>query len=146
MKNFDACPMLESTLRKLLDQTEKNWGYFQIKKRDNAYILHLAGNNEEMLIFTPTPSDAAHLYRLYWYGHPDPSVFVETKSTKTFDKATKSYQKHKDYQVCYKRNANPAIVAVNKMLAELIKEQLTRFYAQTIGKDEKMPMVTLAEQ
>ncbi|OCR00009.1 hypothetical protein BCD67_02590 [Oscillatoriales cyanobacterium USR001] len=144
MKSFDAYPILESTLRKLLDKTEKTWGYFQIKKRDNTYILHLAGNNEDMLIFTP--NDAAHLYRLYWYGHPDPSVFVEAKSTKTFDKATRSYQKYKDYQVCYKRNANPAIAAVNKMLAELIKEQLTRFYAQTISKDEKMPIVTLAEQ
>ncbi|MDF0554218.1 hypothetical protein [Kamptonema sp. UHCC 0994] len=144
MKSFDACPMLESTLRKLLDKTEKTWGYFQIKKRDNAYILHLSGSNEDMLVFTP--SEAAHLYRLYWYGHPDPSVFVETKSSKLFDKSTRSYQKHKDYQVCYKLNSNPSITAINKMLAELIKEQMTQFYTQKIGKDEKMPIVTLAAQ
>lgn len=143
MKSFDACPMLESTLKKLLDKTEKNWGYFQVKKRNNFYILHLLGNDEDMLVFNP--SDAAHLYRLHWYGQPDPAVSVETKSTKTFDKSTHSYQKHKDYQVCYKINANPAMTAVNKMLAELIKERMTQFYAQNPG-DEKTPLVTLVSQ
>lgn len=139
MLNLNSSFMLESTLTKLLNKTEKTWGYLQVYQRGEFYYLSIPGHGEDILKFKG--NDTTYSYQLYWYKRPNPSVFVEAKTLKTYQKATRTYDKGKTFQVCFKREANPIESAINRLFAELIKTKITEEYT---GKDS--PIITLVQE
>jgi hypothetical protein len=139
MLNLNSSFMLESTLTKLLNKTEKTWGYLQVYQRGEFYYLSIPGHGEDILKFKG--NDTTYSYQLYWYKRPNPSVFVEAKTLKTYQKATRTYDKDKTFQVCFKREANPIESAINRLFAELIKTKITEEYT---GKDS--PIITLVQE
>ena len=139
MLNLNPSPMLESTLTKLLNKTEKSWGYLQVYQKGELYYLSIPGHEEDILKFKG--NDSTHSYHLYWYKRPNPSVFVETKTQKNYRKDTKTYDKSKTYQVCYKKEANSVESAVNRLFAELVKTKIL----EEINPSEK-PIVTVVQE
>lgn len=144
MRKFEQVPLLESTLTNLLNKTQKDWGYCQIKKKDNAYILHLVGTDEAMITVS---YDSGHIYKLYWYESSTPDVVVQTKLNKTYNKQTRTYTKQKIYQVCYQHHSNALRFSINQMFAELVKVKIVEDTSkQTKDKeDEKPPLVTVVQ-
>ncbi|WP_017716960.1 hypothetical protein [Kamptonema formosum] len=143
MEEFENCPLLESTLSKLLNKTEKNWGYLQIeKKEENIYVLRLAGSDENMLTLY---FDENHLFRLYWYSSSQSSVSVEAKINRFYNKTTGKYRTEKVYKVGYKETTHPIQTAINKRFAQLIREKITDYFrSQLSEKDtQKIPSVLL---
>ncbi|MBD2485792.1 MULTISPECIES: hypothetical protein [Planktothrix] len=138
MLNLNSSFMLESTLTKLLNKTEKTWGYLQIYQRGEFYYLSIPGHGEDILKFKG--NDSTYSYQLYWYKRPNPSVFVEAKTQKTYRKETKTYDKAKSFQVCFKREANSIESAINRLFAELVKTKISEEYT---GKDS--PIITLVQ-
>lgn len=136
--------MVEEALRRLLNKTEKNWGYFQIKKREKVYILHLLGSNEDML--TVNQNESSNSYQLFWYTNSRPSVNVETKQNRIYNKGSKTYQTQKVYQICYQNNPNPLISSINKMFAELVKEKVLGNTQKENKDNEKPPLVTIVQE
>ncbi|MDY7019899.1 MAG: hypothetical protein SWJ54_00875 [Cyanobacteriota bacterium] len=122
MLAFNDCPLLENTLEKLIAKTEKNWGYLQINKRLDAYIINILGKSEDILKFKS--NESTHSYRLFWYRRPEPSVFVQSKTTKTYNRLTRTYDKSKSYQVCYKQEANTLESSINQRFADLVKQKI----------------------
>ena len=143
MGEFENCPLLESTLSKLLNKTEKNWGYLQVeKKEDNVYVLRLAGSDENMLTLY---FDENHLFRLYWYSSSQSSVSVEAKINRFYNKTTGKYRTEKIYEVGYKETPHPIQTAINKRFAQLIRDKMTDYFrSQHSDKDsKKIPSVLL---
>lgn len=146
MEEFENCPLLESTLSKLLNKTEKDWGYLRIEKRaDNVYVLRLVGSDENMLTLY---FDEIHFFRLYWYSSSQPSVFVESKNNRLYNKTTGKYRTDKIYEVRYKETSNPILASINKMCAQLIREKMTDYFrSHPSEKDsKKIPSVLLVAQ
>jgi hypothetical protein len=130
--------MLENTLTRLLNKTEKTWGYLQVYQRGELYYLSIPGHGEDILKFKG--NDSTHSYQLYWYKRPEPSVFVEAKTQKTYRRETKTYDKAKSFQVCFKREANPIESSINRLFAELVKNKISAEYS---GKDS--PIITIVQ-
>ncbi|MEA5499095.1 hypothetical protein [Limnoraphis robusta] len=126
MLAFDACPSLENTLERLINKTEKNWGYLQIYKRTDFYAINILGKTENILKFKS--SESTHSYRLFWYKRPEPSVFVQSKTTKTYNRLTRTYDKSKSYQVCFKQEANAIESSINQRFADLVKKKILLSY------------------
>jgi regulation of enolase protein 1 (concanavalin A-like superfamily) len=126
MLKQDSYPVLENTLSKLLNKTEKDWGYLQIHKVENAYAVRLSGTTDTILRFQSNENTRS--YRLFWYRRPTPSVSIQSRTTKNkvLDPKTKSYKtkKYKTYQVCCKAEANPLESSINRIFAELVRAQL----------------------
>ncbi len=122
MPIFNFYPQLESTLDKLLNKTEKNWGYLQIAKKGEFYVINILGNTEALLKFKS--NQATHSYRLFWYKRPEPSVFVQSRTTKTYVPASRTYDKSKTYQVCCKVEANSLESSINQLFAERVKQKI----------------------
>lgn len=116
--------MLETTLDKLINKTEKDWGYLQVRKRGDFYSLSLLGSQDPILKFKS--NESTNSYRLFWYRRSDPSVFVQSKTTKDYNRATRMYDKYKTYQVCCKVEANSVETAINQLFAELVKAKITQ--------------------
>ena len=143
MKKFDQLPFLENTLSNLINKTEKDWGYCQIRKKDNAYILYLLGSDEPML--TLSRNDSNHLYELFWYQSSRPAVFVKTKLNKIYNKETRSYIKQRLYEVCYQHNSDSLSYSINQIFAQLVKEKIVEATSKSTKEDEKPPIVTLVQ-
>lgn len=143
MKKFDQLPLLESTLTNLLNKTEKDWGYCQIKKKDNDYILHLLGSDEAMLRLSRNESN--HLYELFWHEKSRPAVYVKTKLNKIYNKETRTYSKQRVYEVYYQHNGDALTYSINQMFAQLIKAKILSATSKSTKEDEKPPIVTLVE-
>lgn len=143
MKKFEQVPLLESTLSNLLNKVEKDWGYCQIKKKDNAYILHLLGSDEAMI--TVSHNETSHIYKLYWYESSTPGVFVESKLNKIYNKQTRTYTKQRIYQVCYQQYSDSLRASVNQMFAELVKAKIAQDMSKPTKEDEKPPLVTVVQ-
>ncbi|KKD34580.1 MAG: hypothetical protein WAN66_05190 [Limnoraphis robusta] len=126
MLAFDSCPSLENTLERLINKTEKNWGYLQIYKRTDFYAINILGKTENILKFKS--SESTHSYRLFWYKRPEPSVFVQSKTTKTYNRLTRTYDKSKSYQVCFKQEANAIESSINQRFADLVKKKILQSY------------------
>ncbi|MEA5542148.1 hypothetical protein VB834_24245 [Limnoraphis robusta Tam1] len=126
MLAFDSCPSLENTLERLINKTEKNWGYLQIYKRTDFYAINILGKTENILKFKS--SESTHSYRLFWYKRPEPSVFVQSKTTKTYNRLTRTYDKSKSYQVCFKQEANAIESSINQRFADLVKKKILLSY------------------
>jgi hypothetical protein len=126
MLAFDSCPLLENTLEKLINKTEKNWGYLQINKRVDFYGINILGKTENILKFKS--NESTHSYRLFWYKRPEPSVFVQSKTIKTYNPSTRTYDKSKSYQVCFKQEANSIESSINQRFADLVKQKILQTY------------------
>lgn len=151
MNKFQQLPILESTLTNLLNKTQKEWGYCQIKKKDNNYILHLVGS--EAPTITVSHNDSSHLYELYWYESATPDVKVETKLNKIYNKQTRTYIKQRIYQVCYQKHRDSLRTAINQMFAELVKTKIvedaskqTKEASKQTKQAEKPPLVTVVQE
>ncbi|HAZ44083.1 MAG TPA: hypothetical protein DDW76_15060 [Cyanobacteria bacterium UBA11369] len=142
MKNFEQVPLLESTLTNLLNKTQKDWGYCQIKKKDNVYTLHLVGTDEAMLTVA---YDSGHIYKLYWYANSTPDVSVQNKLNKIYNKPTRTYTKQRIYQVSYQHHSNPLRFSINQMFAELVKAKIIEDTSKQTKEDEKPPLVTVVQ-
>ncbi|WP_079679804.1 hypothetical protein [Planktothrix sp. PCC 11201] len=138
MLNLNSSFMLESTLTKLLNKTEKTWGYLQVYQRGELYYLTIPGYGDDILKFRG--NDSTYSYQLYWYKRPDPSVFVEAKVQKTYRRETKTYDKAKSFQICFKKEANPIESSINRLFAELIKTKISEEY-----KSKDSPIITLVQ-
>jgi hypothetical protein len=143
MKKFEQFPLLESTLTNLLNKVEKDWGYSQIKKKDNVYILHLVASNDAML--TVSHNEMSHIYKLYWYESSTPAVFVESKLNKIYNKQTRTYTKQRIYQVIYQQNSDTFRSSINRMFADLVKAKITEATSKITKEDEKPPLVTVVQ-
>ncbi len=126
MVAFDAFPFLENTLERLINKTQKNWGYLQINKRSDFYFVNIFGKTEDILKFKS--NESTHSYRLFWYKRPEPSVFVQSKTTKTYNRLTRTYDKSKSYQVCFKQEANAMESSINQRFADLVKQKILQSY------------------
>lgn len=126
MINTKPYTMLENTLTKLLNKTEKDWGYLRIYKIDKVYTIRMWGSTDTILRFQSNESTRS--YRLFWYRRPKPSVSIQSRTTKNkvLDPKTKTYKikKYKTYQVCCKIEANPAESSINRIFAELVRVHL----------------------
>ncbi|MBW4494545.1 MAG: hypothetical protein KME26_15960 [Oscillatoria princeps RMCB-10] len=147
MEEFENCPLLEITLSKLLNKTQKDWGYLQVeKKEDSIYVLRLAGSDENMLTLY---FDENNFFRLYWYSSSQPSVSVGSKINRTYNKTTKKFKTDKIYEVCYKETSNPILASINKRFAQLIRDKMTDYFrSHPSEKDptKKIPSVVLVAQ
>lgn len=143
MKNFEQVPLLESTLTNLLNKVEKDWGYCQIKKKDNVYILHLLASDDAML--TVSHNETSHIYKLFWYESSTPAVFVESKLNKIYNKPTRTYTKQRIYQVIYQHNSDTLKTSINRMFADLVKAKITEAMSKPTKEDEKLPLVTVVQ-
>ncbi len=124
MLNSDSVSMimLENTLTKLINKTDKDWGYLQVHKRGEFHGLTLLGSSDPILKFKS--NESTNSYRLFWYRRLEPSVFVQSKTTKNYNRATRMYDKYKTYQVCCKVEANSVETAINQLFAELVKAKI----------------------
>lgn len=146
MEEFENCPLLEITLSKLLNKTEKDWGYLQVEKQEeNIYVLRLAGSEENMLTLY---FDESNFFRLYWYSSSQASVSVGTKINRLYNKATKKFATEKIYQIFYKEPSNSIMASINKRFAQLIREKMTDYFrSHPSDKDsKKIPSVVLVAQ
>lgn len=158
MVNTPSYPMLENTLSKLLNQTEKDWGYLQIHKVDNAYTVRMWGSTDTILRFQSNENTRS--YRLFWYRRPQPSVSIQSRTTtdKVLDPKTKTYKvkKYKTYQVCCKIEANQVESSINRIFAEMVRvhlveliqariEQLDREDQTGTEKTLESPVVTVIQ-
>lgn len=170
MPKFESYPMLVSTLSKLLNKTQKTWGYLQVKKTDKFYVLQISGSSETML--KVRHNESSYEYKLYWGKNEKPDVFVKItayeenpqtnnsikpkKYTKKNTKAIailgkKSGDKksdlpliYKTYEVFYKINPDSLIDSINKIFAELVKDKITRAAATNqTTKNVKISLVTV---
>ncbi|MFB2917779.1 MULTISPECIES: hypothetical protein [Aerosakkonema] len=119
-------------------------GYVQVKKKENVYVLHLLGSDEDMV--TVYHNEASHSYELFWYTNPRPSVFVETKVNKGVERKNQKNQNQRLDKVCYQKHSNPLISSINKMFAELVKTKIIEDTSKPNTEDEKLPLVTLVEE
>jgi hypothetical protein len=120
--------MLENTLTQLINKTEKDWGYLQVHKRGEFYSINILGNSDPILKFKS--NESTNQYRLFWYKRSEPSVFVQSKTTKNYNRATRMYDKYKTYQVCCKVEANSVETGINQLFAELVKAKITQRQSQ----------------
>ncbi|MGL5082151.1 MAG: hypothetical protein ACRC8A_11755 [Microcoleaceae cyanobacterium] len=117
--------MLEITLGQLVNKTEKNWGYFQVHKRGEFYILNILGRGDDVLRFQC--NETTNSYRFFWYKRPNPSVFVRSKTIKpgTPDyKTVENKKTQKSYQVHYQTEANSVESSINRRIAQLVKSRI----------------------
>ncbi len=131
--------LLENTLTKLINKSEKDWGYLQVQKRGEFHILNVLGGSNPMLKFKSNESTNA--YYLFWYKRLDPSVFVQSKTTKTYNRKTRTYDKYKTYHVCCKAEANAVETAINQLFAELVKTKISQRHTQ-----EGSPIVAVVKR
>jgi hypothetical protein len=131
--------MLENTLDKLINKTEKDWGYLRVCKRSDFYSLSLSGNNDPILKFKS--NESTNSYRLFWYRRSEPSVFVQSKTIKNYNRTTRMYDKYKTYQVSCKVEANSVETAINQLFAELVKTKITQRHSQKAA-----PVVSVVRQ
>ncbi len=131
--------ILEDTLTKLLNKAEKDWGYLQVQKRGEFQILNILGRSDSILKFKS--NESTNSYRLFWYKRLEPSVFVQSRTTKTYNRKTRTYDKYKTYQVCCKAEVNPVETSINQLFAELVK-------AKIVQRDHKegSPVVSVVQQ
>ena len=143
-QKFEQVPLLESTLINILNKVQKDWGYCQIKKKDNVYILHLLGSDDAML--TVSHNETSHIYKLYWYESSTPAVFVESKLNKIYNKQTRTYtEKQRIYQVYYQHNSDSFRTSINQMFAELVKAKIVENTSKPTKEDEKPALVTVVQ-
>ena len=131
--------ILEDTLTKLINKTEKDWGYLQVHKRGEFHSIKILGSNDSILRFKS--NESTNSYRLFWYRRLEPSVFVQSKTTKTYNRETRTYDKYKTYQVCCKVEANPVETAINQKFAELVKTKIAQRHTP-----EGSPLVSVVRQ
>lgn len=123
--------MLENTLTKLINKTEKNWGYLQVHKRGEFYSLNILGTSDSILKLKS--NESTNQYRLFWYRRLEPSVSVQSKTAKNYNSATRLYDKYKTYQVSCKVEANSVETGINQLFAELVKAKIIQRNAQAAG-------------
>lgn len=83
-------PMLQNTLIRLVNITEKIWGYVQVRNKDNVYVLHLLGSDENIM---NCDRQASKFYELNWHTKLCVSVFVDTNMKKKFYNKTPAFSK-----------------------------------------------------
>lgn len=105
MLNLNSSFMLESTLTKLLNKTEKTWGYLQVYHRGELYYLTIPGYGDDILKFKG--NDSTYSYQLYWYKRPNPSVFVEAKTEKPIEKKQRPTTKLRVFRFVLKEKLIP---------------------------------------
>ncbi|NJK39921.1 MAG: hypothetical protein HC825_10960 [Oscillatoriales cyanobacterium RM1_1_9] len=148
MLPLDLCPMLEMTLEQLVNKTEKNWGYLQVHKRGEFYILSILGRGDNLLRFQS--NETAHSYKVFWYKRPKPSVLVRSKTIKPSAKQqllaseskAASSKSQKSYQVSYQVAANPVETSINRRIAQSIKRNII----QNLKSPDSSGLVSLVQE
>ncbi|MGF1492125.1 MAG: hypothetical protein ACFBSC_06685 [Microcoleaceae cyanobacterium] len=122
MLSSDIYPTLEILLNQLLNKTEKNWGYLQIRKRGELYVISILGKGEDVLRFQS--NETTNSYRLFWYKRPTPSVFVRSKTIKPEPHKRQLRGPSKTYQVHWQTEVNSLESSINRCFADLVKTKI----------------------
>lgn len=144
---------LNSAISKLIDRQEKDWGYFQVKKEENFYSLHMP--------FLPClrlyQNTTSNIYKAYWSNPkesvPDlkdkaqsPQIYIKKKTKKVYDpKQPRLQKKQRIFEVIYQYDSRTEIHLISKVFANAIRNKIEQDVAN-FPKDEIMPLVMVTEE
>ena len=147
--NFTA---LNSAVSKLIDRQEKDWGYFQVKKEEEFYSLHMP--------FLPClrlyQNTISNTYKAYWTNPkesvPDlksknnsPQIYIKKKTKKVYDpKQPRLQKKQKVFEVIYQYDSRKEINFMTKVIANAIRDKIEQNVVN-VPKDEIIPLVLVTE-
>ena len=144
---------LNSAISKLINKQEKNWGYFQVKKEENFFSLHIP--------FLPClrlyHNQTSNIYKAYWSNPkesvPDlnnkaqpPKIYIKKKQKKVYDpQQPRLAKKQKIYEVIYQYDSRTEINLISKIVANAIRDQIEQDVSD-FPQDEIMPLVIVREE
>ena len=144
---------LNSAISKLIDKQEKDWGYFQVKKEEEFYSLHIP--------FLPClrlyQNTTSNIYKAYWSNPkeqvPDlkdksklPQIYIKKKTKKVYDPQQPRLQKkQKTYEVIYRYDSRTEIHQISKIVANAIRDRIEQDVSN-FPQDEIMPLVMVREE
>ncbi|MDJ0690601.1 MAG: hypothetical protein QNJ41_19090 [Xenococcaceae cyanobacterium MO_188.B32] len=144
---------LNLAISKLIDKQEKDWGYFQVKKEEEFYSLHLP--------FLPClrlyQNTASNIYKAYWSNPKDsvpdlkdktksPQIYIKKKTQKVYaPQQPRLQKKQKTYEVIYQYDSRTEIHLISKIVANAIRDKIEQSVSN-VSQDEIMPLVMVREE
>jgi hypothetical protein len=165
---IDRFPSLSLALLRLLEGKEKNWGCFQIIKEDSFYRLDIP----YLPIMRFYQNQEKNIYKIYWHERNKYEdwqdlnyqeyqsktyststkkyleVFIRKKQRKiyVFEKKTRVEKIQRLYEVVCYYNPESGVQIVNKILANLIKDQMKEHLRSHPTPGEAEPLVVITEE
>ena len=144
---------LNLAISRLIDRQEKDWGYFQVKKEENFYSLHIP--------FLPClrlyQNTNSNIYKAYWSNPkesvPDlkdktqlPQIYIKKKTKKVYDpKQPRLQKKQRIFEVIHRHDSRTEIQMISKVVANVIRDDIEQNVAD-FSQDEIMPLVMVTEE
>ncbi|MDJ0714457.1 MAG: hypothetical protein QNJ54_09580 [Prochloraceae cyanobacterium] len=142
---IDNYPSLSIALVKLLNNQEKDWGYFQVKKEDRYSVL----STPCLPVFRLEQNEQKQIYRGYWGRDEKPSIEIKKRQRMMFviEKQRKKEKKQRIYEVLIKQKPDSieGMGLVNKCLAILIRDRIEKKVSYVAIAEEIKPIVTITE-
>lgn len=145
--------ILNSAISRLIDRQEKDWGYFQVRKEENFYSLHMP--------FLPClriyQNTTSNIYKAYWSNPkesvPDlkdktqsPQIHIKKKTKKVYDpKQPRLQKKQRIFEVIHRYDSRKEINLISKIVADAIRNKIEQDIAN-FPEDEIMPLVMVTEE
>lgn len=165
---LDNFPSLSIALVRLLEGKEKSWGYFKIIKEDTFYRLDIP----YLPIMRFYQNQDKNIYKVYWHDrtnyddwkelsyqeyqskHYSPStkkylgIFIRKKPRKVYvlEKKTSVEKIQRLYEIVCYRDRESGTQIVNKVLANLIKDQMEDYLLSHPTPGEAKPLVVIVEE
>ncbi len=144
-------PGLVLAINKMLDQQEKDFGCFQVKKESDFYSLYIPSFPSFKLYQNPRN----HVYKGYWQTSdilPDikdrsnkPQIYLKKKPKQVTDsKNIRLVKKQRIYEVMYQYDPSPEIRLVNQLIATCLKEKIVASIS-SVPANEIVPLVLITE-
>lgn len=143
---------LNLAISRLIDKQEKDWGYFQVKKEEDFYSLHMP--------FLPClrlyQNTNANVYKGYWCNPkelvPDlkdkkqaPQIYIKKRTKKVYDpKQPRLQKKQRIFEVIYQYDSRTEIHLMSKVVANAIRDRIEQD-VDNFPQDEIMPLVMVTE-
>ena len=144
-------PGLLLAINKMLDQQEKDFGCFQVKKESDFYSLYIPSFPS----FKLYQNSRNHVYKGYWQTSdilPDikdrsnkPQIHIKKKQKQVTDsKNIRLVKKQRIYEVMYQYDPSPEIRLVNQIIATCLKEKIVASIS-SVPANEIVPLVLITE-
>ena len=144
-------PFLQNAIAQLLNQQEKSWGYFKVKKEnDQFYRLSIP--------YYPTlwwyQKDKTCVYEAYWQERmpildrtrtAKAAIFVRKKTKKVYSPKEGREKKQRIFDIVRRYYSNKEIQLINTMLADFIKQRIEQNVIQ-VSHEEMLPLAIITEE
>jgi hypothetical protein len=151
---IDNFPSLSMALVRLMEGKEKSWGYFQIAKKDSFYHLTIPS----LPILKYYQNSDNYIYRAFWLDDREarteekpkkaPSIHIKKKQRKIFvmERKNRVEKIEKIFEIVCKHEQIEGVQIINKILANLIKDEIEERISSYKMSGEVKPRVVITEE